>query len=69
MPVGLHLIMMQTQVPRISILHVIDPAEHSRVSGEPPCFRRTRLICVLKFCFIRMCEVCPNIHLSILEAS
>ncbi|KAH0756637.1 hypothetical protein KY290_026907 [Solanum tuberosum] len=38
MPVGLHLMTMQTQVPRISLLHVVDPAEHSRVSGEPPCF-------------------------------
>ncbi|KAH0715767.1 hypothetical protein KY284_008672 [Solanum tuberosum] len=28
----------KTQVPRISLLHVVDPAEHSRVSGEPPCF-------------------------------
>ncbi|KAH0634429.1 hypothetical protein KY290_038555 [Solanum tuberosum] len=33
MPVGLHLMKMQTQVPRISILHAVDPAEHSRVSG------------------------------------
>ncbi|WMV23199.1 hypothetical protein MTR67_016584, partial [Solanum verrucosum] len=33
MPVGLHLMTMQTQVPQISILHVVDPAEHSRVSG------------------------------------
>uniref|UniRef100_M1A3I8 Late blight resistance protein n=1 Tax=Solanum tuberosum TaxID=4113 RepID=M1A3I8_SOLTU len=32
MPVGLHLIMMQIQVPRISIRHVVDPVEHSRVS-------------------------------------
>ncbi|WMV22957.1 hypothetical protein MTR67_016342 [Solanum verrucosum] len=32
MPVGLHLMTMQTQVPRISIMHVVDPAEHSRVS-------------------------------------
>ncbi|WMV55639.1 hypothetical protein MTR67_049024 [Solanum verrucosum] len=32
MPVGLHLMTMQTQVPQISILHVVDPAEHSRVS-------------------------------------
>ncbi|KAH0694060.1 hypothetical protein KY285_021157 [Solanum tuberosum] len=38
MPVGLHLMTMQTQVPQISLLHVVDPAEHSRVSGEPPCF-------------------------------
>uniref|UniRef100_M1DR60 Serine-threonine protein kinase, plant-type n=1 Tax=Solanum tuberosum TaxID=4113 RepID=M1DR60_SOLTU len=37
MPVGLHRLMMQIQVPRISILHVVDPAEHSRVSeGEIP---------------------------------
>ncbi|WMV22943.1 hypothetical protein MTR67_016328 [Solanum verrucosum] len=36
MPVGLHLIMMQIQVPRISILHIVDPTEPSRVSGEPP---------------------------------
>nr|AAT39298.1 hypothetical protein SDM1_27t00006 [Solanum demissum] len=28
----------KTQVPRISIQHVVDPVEHSRVSGEPPCF-------------------------------
>ncbi|WMV49536.1 hypothetical protein MTR67_042921 [Solanum verrucosum] len=34
MPVGLHRLMMQIQVPRISILHVVDPAEHSRVSGH-----------------------------------
>ncbi|KAH0676668.1 hypothetical protein KY285_024469 [Solanum tuberosum] len=33
MPVGLHLMTMQTQVPRISILHAVDPAEHSRVSA------------------------------------
>ncbi|WMV60292.1 hypothetical protein MTR67_053677 [Solanum verrucosum] len=31
--IGLHRLMMQIQVPRISILHVVDPAEHSRVSG------------------------------------
>ncbi|KAH0701083.1 hypothetical protein KY284_015298 [Solanum tuberosum] len=32
MPVGLHLMTMQTQVPRISIQHVVDPAEYSRVN-------------------------------------
>uniref|UniRef100_M1DSP5 Late blight resistance protein n=1 Tax=Solanum tuberosum TaxID=4113 RepID=M1DSP5_SOLTU len=32
MPVGLHLMMMQTQVPRFSIQNVVDPAEHSIVS-------------------------------------
>ncbi|WMV30976.1 hypothetical protein MTR67_024361, partial [Solanum verrucosum] len=37
MPVGLHLMTMQTQVPQISILHVVDPAEHSRdVAGSVP---------------------------------
>ncbi|KAK4724250.1 hypothetical protein R3W88_027029 [Solanum pinnatisectum] len=32
------------QVPRISILHVVDPAEHSRVSGEPPCIPEDSII-------------------------
>ncbi|WMV26218.1 hypothetical protein MTR67_019603 [Solanum verrucosum] len=32
--VGLHRLMMQIQVPRISILHIVDPAEHSRVSVQ-----------------------------------
>ncbi|WMV23350.1 hypothetical protein MTR67_016735 [Solanum verrucosum] len=56
MPVGLHRLMMQiqTQVPRISIRHAVYPVEHFKVSGEPPCFRRTQLFCSLKFCFIRV---------------
>ncbi|KAH0777695.1 hypothetical protein KY290_009106 [Solanum tuberosum] len=64
MPVGLHLMMMQTQVPRISILHAVDPAEHSRVSGEPPCFRRTQLFRSFSFVMLGCCGVCPNIHLK-----
>ncbi|KAH0776452.1 hypothetical protein KY290_007863 [Solanum tuberosum] len=43
-PVGLHLVMIQTQVPRISIHHAVDPAEHSRVSGEPPCLPEDSVI-------------------------
>ncbi|WMV24486.1 hypothetical protein MTR67_017871 [Solanum verrucosum] len=35
--VGLHLMTMQTQVPRVSIQHAVDPTEHSRVSSEPLC--------------------------------
>ncbi|WMV40254.1 hypothetical protein MTR67_033639 [Solanum verrucosum] len=54
MPVGLHLVMMQTQVPRISIQYAVDPAEHTRVSVEPPCIPEDSIIYVLKFCFIRM---------------
>ncbi|KAG5610016.1 hypothetical protein H5410_021297 [Solanum commersonii] len=37
MLVGLHLIMMQTQVTMISIQHAVDPVEHSKVSGELSC--------------------------------
>ncbi|WMV34415.1 hypothetical protein MTR67_027806 [Solanum verrucosum] len=44
----------KTQVPRISILHVVDPAEHSRVSGEPPCFPEDSIILCTQFCSIRM---------------
>ncbi|WMV51049.1 hypothetical protein MTR67_044434 [Solanum verrucosum] len=44
MPVGLHLIMMQTQVPRIIIQHAVDPIDHSIVSGEPPCIPEDSVI-------------------------
>ena len=54
MPVGLHLMTMQIQVPRISILHVVDPVEHSRVSGEPPCIPEDSIILCTQFCSIRM---------------
>ncbi|KAL3368938.1 hypothetical protein AABB24_009642 [Solanum stoloniferum] len=32
-------------------------------------FRRTRLCCSLSFVLLGCCGVCPNIHLSIIEAS
>ncbi|WMV23697.1 hypothetical protein MTR67_017082 [Solanum verrucosum] len=44
MPVGLHLIMMQTQVPRASIRFAVDPVEHFRVSGEPLCISEDSVI-------------------------
>ncbi|WMV49445.1 hypothetical protein MTR67_042830 [Solanum verrucosum] len=34
----------EIQVPRISSLLVADPAEHSRVSGEPPCIPEDSII-------------------------
>uniref|UniRef100_M1BTE4 Ubiquitin-protein ligase n=1 Tax=Solanum tuberosum TaxID=4113 RepID=M1BTE4_SOLTU len=37
-------ILNETQVPRISIQHAVDPAEHSRVSDEPPCFPEDSVI-------------------------
>ncbi|WMV10272.1 hypothetical protein MTR67_003657 [Solanum verrucosum] len=37
MPVVLHLIMMQTQVPRASSRFAVDPVEYFLVSGEPLC--------------------------------
>ena len=35
MPLGLHRIMMQTQVTRIRFQHAVDPVEHSKVNDEP----------------------------------
>uniref|UniRef100_M1BR32 Late blight resistance protein n=1 Tax=Solanum tuberosum TaxID=4113 RepID=M1BR32_SOLTU len=60
---------MQTHVPRISILYAVDLAEHSRVSGEPPCFPEDSDILFLLVVLLGCCGVCPNIHLSMLEAS
>ncbi|WMV28787.1 hypothetical protein MTR67_022172 [Solanum verrucosum] len=54
MPVGLHLMTMQTQVLRISIQHVVDPAKHSRVSGEPLCILEDSIILFSYFCIIKM---------------
>uniref|UniRef100_M1DZF8 F-box protein n=1 Tax=Solanum tuberosum TaxID=4113 RepID=M1DZF8_SOLTU len=45
---------MQRQVPRISIQYAVDPAEHSRVSGEPPCFPEDSDILFLLVCVVRM---------------
>ncbi|WMV09727.1 hypothetical protein MTR67_003112 [Solanum verrucosum] len=42
--VGLHLIMMQIQVPRASIRFTVDPVEYFRVSGEPLCIPEDSVI-------------------------
>ncbi|WMV59633.1 hypothetical protein MTR67_053018 [Solanum verrucosum] len=67
MPVGLHLIMMQTQVPRISTPLIQLSTPELVVSLFA--FRRTQLFCVRSFVLLGYCGVYPNIHLSILEAS
>uniref|UniRef100_A0A0V0I5S4 Putative ovule protein n=1 Tax=Solanum chacoense TaxID=4108 RepID=A0A0V0I5S4_SOLCH len=43
MPVGLHRLMMQTQVTRISIQRLVDPVEHSESVVSLLTFRRTLL--------------------------
>ena len=61
--------MMQTQVLRISIQHAVDPVEHSRVSVSLIVSGGLRYVVLLSFVLLGCCGVCPNIHLSILEAS
>ncbi|KAG5610017.1 hypothetical protein H5410_021298 [Solanum commersonii] len=69
MPVELHLIMMQTQVTRISIQHAVHPVEHSKVIGEPPCIPEDSVIPFRSFALLGCCGVCLNIHFNIIEAS
>ncbi|WMV47187.1 hypothetical protein MTR67_040572 [Solanum verrucosum] len=68
MPVGLQLIMMQTQVTRISIQRAVDLVEHSRVSGEPHYIPADSFILYSSFSLLGCCGVCPSINLSIVEA-
>uniref|UniRef100_M1DFE4 Retrotransposon gag protein n=1 Tax=Solanum tuberosum TaxID=4113 RepID=M1DFE4_SOLTU len=58
-----------TQVPWIIFQHTVDPPEHSRVSGEPPCFPEDSVIPFSSFALLVCCGVCPYIHLSVIEAS